>query len=74
MEVVDSAGAKHAYKIFTVARVVMTRTGWAVGDLKAGDKVTITGSPDRKDHTYMYMNRIVFAGGKVWEWDPALQR
>ena len=74
MQVTDAQGTQHAYKVFTVARVVMTRTGWAVGDLKAGDKVTITGSPDRKNPEFMYLNRIVFASGKVWDHDPALQR
>lgn len=74
LEVTDARGTKRAYKMFTVARVVMTRTGWAVGDLKVGDRVTITGSPDRKDPTYMYLNHIEFAGGKVWARDPALQR
>lgn len=71
---VQEPGGAHPYKIFTVARVVMVRTGWAVGDVKVGDKVTVTASPDRKDHRFMYLNRIVFAGGKVWEHDPALQR
>jgi hypothetical protein len=70
----EADGTMRTYKAFTVARVVMTRTGWAAGDVKAGDKVTITGSPDRKDPTYMYLNRIVFASGKTWERDPALQR
>jgi hypothetical protein len=74
LQVTDPSGAQRAYKIFTVARVVMARTGWAVGDLKAGDKVTITGSPDRKDPAYMYLSRIQFASGKVWDHDPALQR
>ncbi len=27
----------------------MTRNGWTVGDLKAGDKVTVVGNPDRKE-------------------------
>jgi hypothetical protein len=74
LQVQDASGVQRAYKIFTVARVVMTRTGWTVGDLKAGDKVTVTGSPDRKDPTYMYLNKIQFASGKVWDHDPALQR
>jgi hypothetical protein len=71
---VDDAGGAQPYKIFTVARVVMVRTGWAVGNLKVGDKVTLTGSPDRKDPRFMYLNRITFADGKVWDHDPALQR
>lgn len=74
LQVPVEAGAPQAYKIFTVARVVMMRTGWALADLKAGDKVTITGSPDRKDPSFLYLNRIVFAGGKTWDRDPALQK
>jgi hypothetical protein len=74
LQVPVEGGAPQAYKIFTVARVVMTRTGWGLDDLKAGDKVTITGSPDRKDPSFMYLNRIVFANGKTWDRDPALQR
>jgi hypothetical protein len=74
LQVTDDAGAQHAYKIFTVARVVMVRSGWSVEDLKAGDKVTITGNPDRKEPGYLYLTKIAFASGKVWDRDPALQR
>lgn len=74
LQVREADGTLRPYKIFTVARVVMMRTGWAVPDLKAGDTVTVTGSPDRKDSAFMYLNRIVFASGKVWDHDPALQR
>jgi hypothetical protein len=74
LQVPVEGSAPQAYKIFTVARVVMTRTGWGLDDLKAGDKVTITGSPDRKDPSFMYLNRIVFASGKTWDRDPALQK
>ena len=74
LQVMDDSGTPHAYKVFTVARVVMMRTGWAVDDLKAGDKVTIVGSPDRKTPEFLYLNHIVFASGKVWDRDPALQK
>src|ERR1041384_2237415 len=46
MDVPDKKGTAHHYKIFTVAKVVMTRNGWSAGDLKAGDKVTISCNPD----------------------------
>lgn len=69
MDVVEKGGAVHHYKIFTVAKVVMTRSGWVVGDLKAGDKVTLTGNPDRKDANYMYLQKIEFASGKTWSRD-----
>jgi hypothetical protein len=74
LQVPVEGGTPQAYKIFTVARVVMMRTGWALADLKAGDKVTITGNPDRKNPEFMYLTKIVFASGKVWDRDPALQR
>ncbi|MEO8306646.1 MAG: DUF6152 family protein [Pseudomonadota bacterium] len=74
LQVPDAQGAQQAYKIFTVARVVMMRSGWAVDDLKAGDKITITGNPDRNTPEFMYLTKIVFASGKVWDRDPALQR
>jgi hypothetical protein len=74
MKVKDAKGVERDYKLFTVARVVMMRTGWALDDLKPGDKVTVTGSPDRNAPEFMYLNQIVFASGKVWNRDPALQR
>jgi hypothetical protein len=66
MEVVDKKGVVQKYKIFTVAKVVMTRNGWEAGDLKAGDKVTVSGNPDRKEPTYMYLQKVTFASGKEW--------
>src|SRR5262245_39368345 len=66
LQVTVEGGAPQPYKIFTVARVVMMRTGWALDDLKAGDKVTITGNPDRQNPEFMYLTKIVFASGKVW--------
>ena len=74
LQVPDAGGAQQPYKIFTVARVVMMRSGWAVDDLKAGDKVTVTGNPDRNNPAFMYLTKIVFPSGKVWDRDPALQR
>ena len=74
LQVAQPDGTQKAYKVFTVARVVMTRTGWALDDLKAGDKVSITGNPDRKTPEYIYLTKITFASGKVWDRDPALQR
>jgi hypothetical protein len=66
MDVVDKKGAVRQYKIFTVAKVVMTRNGWELKDLKAGDKVTVIGNPDRKDASFMYLQKITFASGKEW--------
>jgi Family of unknown function (DUF6152) len=59
-------GKTEPYKVFTPGRVLLVRYDWKLSDLKAGDKVTITGAPDRKDPHFMYLTRIVFASGKEW--------
>jgi hypothetical protein len=74
LSLTDARGSQRNYKIFTVARVVMVRTGWALDDLKTGDKVTVTGNPDRKNPQFIYLTKIAFPSGKVWDRDPALQR
>lgn len=74
MDVVDKAGVKKQYKVFTLARVVMMRNEWKVGDVKVGDKVTVTGNPDRKDPQYLYLRSIVFADGRTWNQDRVIER
>ena len=69
VDVVGKGGVVQHYKVFTVARVVMLRNEWLAGDLKVGDKVTVTGNPDRKDPSYVYLRKIVFASGKAWDQD-----
>jgi hypothetical protein len=67
MDVTDKKGKVQHYKIFTVAKVVMTRNGWVAGDLEAGDKITVIGNPDRKQPEYLYLQKITFASGKEWD-------
>lgn len=67
MDTVDKTGVVHHYKVFSVAKVVMVRTGWTSADVKVGDTVTMTTNPDRKDANYMYLQRITFASGKTWD-------
>lgn len=74
MDVVDKAGVRKQYKVFTLARVVMLRNEWKVGDVKVGDKVTVTGNPDRKDPQYLYLRSIVFADGRTWNQDRVIER
>jgi hypothetical protein len=66
---VMEGGKPRAYKIFTVATTVMTRSGWTREEVKVGDQVTAIGNPDRTDPTLMYLTQIVFANGKTWNWD-----
>ena len=68
IEAEDPATGKPApYKVFAAGRVLLVRYDWKPTDVKAGDIVTIVGYPDRKDPHFMYLKRIEFAGGKVWE-------
>src|SRR5580704_7669629 len=66
MDVMDKAGTVRHYKVFSVAKVVMVRSGWTGMDLKIGDTVTVTTNPDKKDPSYVYLQKIVFASGKIW--------
>jgi Family of unknown function (DUF6152) len=59
-------GKIEPFKVFAAGRVLLARYDWLPADLKAGDTVTITGYPDRKDPHFMYLARIKFASGKVW--------
>jgi hypothetical protein len=61
------SGKEEPHKVFAPGRVILVRYDWLPSDLKPGDKVTITGYPDRKDPHFMYLSRITFASGKVWE-------
>src|SRR5688572_19200166 len=66
---VEENGTKRKAKVFTVAKLLMKRYGWVEGDCKPGDMVTVTGNPDRKNPDYLYLRKIVFAGGKTWTRD-----
>jgi hypothetical protein len=63
------SGKAEPYKVFTAGRVLLVRYDWKIGDLKAGDTVSITGYPDRKDPHFMYLSKVTFASGKVWQRD-----
>lgn len=69
VEVAVTGSPPKSYKIFTIGKTVMTRSGWTSDDIKVGDEVTATGNPDRTDPTLMHLTQIVFANGKTWNWD-----
>lgn len=66
LQVKSKAGETQVYKVFTVGKVLMKRYGWTDKDLTAGDKVTLSGNPDRHNPQYLYLTHIVFASGKTW--------
>ena len=67
LDVTNAEGRTEPYKVFLPGRVLLTRYNWKPGDLKAGDRVTITGNPDRSDARFIYLLRVKFASGKEWE-------
>ena len=54
------------YKVFAAGRVLLVRYDWKPDDVKSGDKVTVTGYPDRDNPHFLYLASITFASGKVW--------
>ena len=66
IDVTDPAtGAATRHKVFLPGRVLLTRYNWKPGDLKAGDKVTVTGNPDRSDAHFMYLLRVKFTSAPL---------
>ena len=59
-------GQAEPYKVFAAGRVLLVRYDWKPTDVKAGDKVTVTGYPDRDNPHFLYLSSITFASGKVW--------
>jgi hypothetical protein len=72
LEVKDASGKAQAYKVFAPGRVLLVRYDWLPSDLKSGDTVTVTGYPDRQDAHFMYLARVTFASGKVWQRDQRI--
>jgi hypothetical protein len=72
MDVAGADGVKQ-YKVFATSKVALLRYGWRPDSVKAGDKITIEGRPDRTDPTQLYMLRITFADGTAWSRDEILQ-
>jgi Family of unknown function (DUF6152) len=67
IDVVNAAtGKTEPYKVFAAGRVLLVRYDWKPGDVKFGDKVSVTGYPDRENPHFMYLSSITFASGKVW--------
>jgi hypothetical protein len=66
LDVTDADGKTELFKVFAPGRVLLARYNWKPGDLKAGDKVSVTGNPDRSDPHFMYLLRVKFASGKEW--------
>lgn len=59
-------GKTEPYKVFAAGRVLLVRYDWKPDDVKSGDKVTVTGYPDRDNSHFIYLSSITFASGKVW--------
>jgi len=72
LEVKNAEGKAEPYKVFAPGRVLLVRYDWLPADLKSGDTVTITGYPDRQDAHFMYLARVTFASGKVWQRDQRI--
>jgi len=72
LQVRDASGKDEAYKVFAPGRVLLVRYDWLLADLKSGDTVTVMGYPDRQDPHFMYLARITFASGKVWQRDQRI--
>jgi hypothetical protein len=65
LDVTTSDGALVAYRCEMRAATVLRRSGWSADMFTLGERVRITGSPDRNDPNSCYMSTIFFADGST---------
>jgi hypothetical protein len=74
MDVADEAtGRRMSYNVFATSKVVLLRYGWRPDSIKVGDTISITGHPDRRDPSYVYLTGIEFADGTEWSRSEILE-
>ena len=44
---------------------MLARSGWNAADMKAGDKVTVSGAPERNGSHVVLMNKVQLPSGRV---------
>jgi hypothetical protein len=62
-EVTDSSGKVSAFRCEMRAAGVLRRSGWTKEMFRAGQRITIEGSPDKFDKNSCYLNTIVLQDG-----------
>jgi hypothetical protein len=63
-DVTGPDGKVSSYRCEMRAATVLRRSGWSPEMFRAGERLTVEGSPDRNDPNSCYLNTIVFADGK----------
>lgn len=63
LDVTDDDGNVSAWRCEMRAATVLRRSGWSAEMFPHGERVTITGAPDREDPNSCYLSTVVFADG-----------
>ena len=64
LDVTDADGNVAAWRCEMRSATTLRRSGWSPEMFEPGERVTITGSPDRNDPSSCYLSTIVFADGR----------
>ena len=59
----EAGGRRAAWRCEMRSATTLRRSGWSPEMFKQGERVTITGAPDRNDPNSCYLSTIVFADG-----------
>ena len=62
-DVTDKDGKVHAHRCEMRSATVLRRSGWTKEMFKAGQRITIEGSPDKLDPASCYLNTIILQDG-----------
>ena len=65
LDVTGADGAVTSWRCELRGATVLRRSGWSEDMFPAGTRLTVTGSPDRRDATTCYLGTAIFADGRT---------
>lgn len=65
IRVVKADGSQEVWGFEAGSTGMLVRSGWNAADMKPGDKVTVSGSPDRSGNHIGLMNEVQLPTGRV---------
>jgi hypothetical protein len=65
IRVVKADGSQEVWGFEAGSTGMLARTGWNAADMKPGDKVTVTGAPERTGNHIGLLNKVQLSDGRV---------
>jgi hypothetical protein len=66
VDVKDDKGNVTNWQVESVSPNGLSRRGWSAHSFKAGDQITVTGSPAKDGSHMLRLNEVIFPNGEKW--------